>query len=1157
MSDLSRRALSLAALVFLLMWPGCRLSHHPATEPVQTTPAAPVPQQEVHAVTPHEPDVLDPDEAAERAATIRADITARAAGGLHLDLWATEDLLEDPVAIDVDDRGELYVTASDRSGGLLDIRRHPTWTTVALAHRSVADLKDFLMEELAPERSDENADWLPDLNKDGSHDYHDLMVRKERLYHVADRSGDGVADWAQVLVEGFNDPETDLLGGLLVDEHGIYLSAAPHLWRLRDTTRDGLPDEMASISEGYGVHPGFFGHGMSGIVRGPDGRIYWSVGDMGYNVTSPDGREWVNPYEGAIFRSEPDGSGFEVFATGLRNTHEFEFDEYGNLISVDNDGDHPGEMERIVYIVEGSDSGWRTHWQFGKYTDPKNNSYKVWMDEDLFKPRFDGQAAHITPPVANYHSGPAGMVYNPGTALSEEWNDHFFVSEYTGSTATTNVHAFRLTESGAGFELASEKVAVSGILTVGMDWGPDGALYLADWIEGWESKGAGRIWKLSASPTPLQEEVRRLLGSDFAASEAGDLVELLSHADMRVRQKAQFELADRGAAELLAGAARRGESQLARIHGIWGIWQLARADRSNAAVLVELLGDGDAAIRAQAAKVLGDLRHEPAAPALVPLIRDGNARVRFFAVEALGRIGHEPAFEPIVNMLARNDGEDVYLRHTGSLALSRTGSGNAITALSAHPSAAVRLAAVLALRRQGHSGVAAFLDDTNEYIVTDAARAINDDGGIADALPALARTLTQTPFTNEPLLRRAINANLRVGTEEAAARLAEFAARRNAPESMRAEALAVLGVWPEPSVLDRVDGVYHGPVQHELDDVVEVAEPLVAELLASGSDAVKVATARMAARLEIESAVPHLADRLRRGGSAEVRIAALQAVYDLQSDQIEEAVRTALGDDDQAVRMTALRLIPGLDLDDATNAELLSAAVESGSVEEQQSAVAALGELDSKETREVLLRMVDRLEAGTLPAEIQLDLIEAISAIDSEELNERIAAYRDAKPGDAETSRYKEALYGGDVQRGANIVYEHDAAQCMRCHRVMEFGGDVGPELTTIGDRLSREQLLESLVAPGARIAAGYGTVSVTLKNGDIVTGLLQAEDDERIVLQTGTQDERIIMKSEISGRTNAPSAMPPMGHVLSMRELRDVVEFLSTLIDARRERRN
>ena len=1145
----------LAVIGILLVWPACRsasesASPEPAVDYVRPTVQAPV--EDAHPIQSYEPVDVDPTEAADYAQRILSDVTAQPAEGLDLDLWATEQVMENPIAIDISDGGDLYVTISERSVGHLDIRGHPTWTTIGLSLRSVEDLTAFLEEDLAPSRSELNEDWLPDYNEDGLHDWRDQGVLQERLVQLSDQSGDGIADRSHVLFEGLDDPITDVLGGLLVNEHGIYLSAAPHVWRLHDTTGDGLPDEMASMSYGYGVHPGFNGHGTSGITMGPDGRIYWSVGDMGYNVTGPDGREWINPYEGAIFRSEPDGTGFEVFATGLRNTHEFDFDAFGNLISVDNDGDHSGEEERIVYIVEGSDSGWRAHWQWGKYTDPRNNDYKVWMDEELFKPRFDGQAAFILPPIANYHSGPAGMVYNPGTALTEEWYDHFFVSEFTGSTATTNVHGFRLREAGAGFELAEEKVAVSGILTVGMDFSPDGALYLADWIEGWRSREAGRIWKLSAPTTPLQEETARLLEVEFADRSEEELAQLMEHADLRVRHKAQFELAGRGADQALLAVATGSQSRLARLHGLWGIWQLARQDVAKASMLEAFLADEDSEIRAQAAKVIGDVGAAAAARSLMPLLQDANARVRFFAAEALGRVGYSPAFQPIVDMLARNNGDDVYLRHAGSLALARTGSGDAITALAAHSSPAVRMAAVIALRRQGHAGVGAFLDGADEEVVTEAARAINDDGGIKSALPALARILSTTPYTNEPLLRRVINANLRVGSGEAAQRVAAFAAQDGAPEAMRAEAIAVLGVWSSPSPLDRVDGVYLGQEERDPEIAVVAVEPLLASALESGIEAVQVAAAEAAARLEIESAIPHLLDRLQTDASPDVRVAALDALHAIAPRQMEEPVRSALGDEDQRVRMQALSLIPTLSLDDDTSAELLAQAIESGTIVEQQGAIGALGEIQSSETRDVLAGLVEQLEEGEIEPEIELDVLEAVEVSGSDALLARVEAYHDAyrstRPSDDPLVEYRSAIYGGDPRNGARIVYDHEAAQCVRCHVVRGYGGDVGPDLSTIGSRLSNEQLLESLVAPSARIAPGYGSVSVTLDEGEVVTGLLKEETDESIVVQTPAGGERRIPQAEIADRTNAPSAMPPMGSLLTKRELRDVVAFMASL---------
>ena len=132
----------------------------------------------------------------------------------------------------------------------------------------------------------------------------------------------------------------------------------------------------------------------------------------------------------------------------------------------------------------------------------------------MFKPRFEGQPAHITPPIAPYHAGPAGMVYDPGTALSDEWRNHFFVASFQGSAANARIRAFRLRTDGAGFALESDRVLLQGILTVGMKFGPDGALYLADWIRGWESKGEGRIWKVDSPAAALE---RRASGRAVAA----------------------------------------------------------------------------------------------------------------------------------------------------------------------------------------------------------------------------------------------------------------------------------------------------------------------------------------------------------------------------------------------------------------------------------------------------------------------------------------------------------------------------------------------------------------------------------------------------------------------------------------------------------------
>ena len=155
------------------------------------------------------------------------------------------------------------------------------------------------------------------------------------------------------------------------------------------------------------------------------------------------------------------------------------------------------------------------------------------------------------------------------------------------------------------------------------------------------------------------------------------------------------------------------------------------------------------------------------------------------------------------------------LRHAAVLALSRIGKEEPIAALANNPNDALRIAAVLVLRRMQSEKVALFLNDKNELIATDAARAINDDLSIPGALPALAAVLNEKRFTSEALLRRAINACLRVGSEKELDLLMNFAKRSDVASGVRAEALATIGTWANPSVMDRVDGRYRGKIERD------------------------------------------------------------------------------------------------------------------------------------------------------------------------------------------------------------------------------------------------------------------------------------------------------------------------------------------------------
>ena len=180
---------------------------------------------------------------------------------------------------------------------------------------------------------------------------------------------------------------------------------------------------------------------------------------------------------------------------------------------------------------------------------------------------------------------------------------------------------------------------------------------------------------------------------------------------------------------------------------------------------------------------------------------------------------------------------------------------------------------------------------------------------------------------------------------------------------------------------------------------------------------------------------------------------------------------------------------------------------------------------------------------NNLDPNLHLDLSEAIARTHSEYLSLQLAALVTDKSSD-----FDEVMYGGSIENGRNYFYEGSAGQCVRCHGVEKGSVGVGPNLREIGGLLTRKQLLEALVEPSKRLAPGYGVVTLTLKGGQVVAGILMEENDEELILKTTEAEPMDIPLERIQTRTNAPSSMPPMGQILTKRELRDVIAFLASL---------
>ncbi len=1077
------------------------------------------------------------------------EVALQLADDFQIELWAPGPLLSNAVALTFDNQGNAYVAeTSRRKSSDIDIRAHWDWAIEDLSLKTIEDTRNFHLRKLATALSDQNV-WLEDFNEDGVHDYRDLEVQTEYIRKIMDKDGDGIADASYLFAEGFNEMLSGVAAGVLSYDDQIYVTNAPHVWRLNDQNQDGIAEEKTSISYGYGIHIGYAGHDMSGLTMGIDGKIYWSIGDLGVNVIDDKGQRWAYPNQGAVMRCNPDGSDFEVFAHGLRNPQELAFDNFGNLFSVDNDGDHPGEHERYVHIIEGSDSGWRTHWQFGKYDQP-NESYKVWMDEQLYLPHFEGQAAYIVPPLKLAYDGPAGLAFNPGTALNEQWKDYFFATYFTGSSARSKLQAFKVQAKGASFKITEEQDILSGIVPTGIAFAPDGALYINDWKDSYAKKLEGRIWKLDVKNNinDLRAATKELLKVGMKQRKVEELTALLAHADQRVRMAAQFELVRRDEYETLLYVAQSNDRLFARLHAIWGLGQLIRADKdkSKSGALLSLLSDKNNHIRAQAAKVLGEAKYKPAFDELLRGLSDTSATVQFFAVEAIGKIDNPYAFPALISLLEQIEDTDPHLRHAIILALARLSQSEKLAVLKNHPSKYVRIAAVVALRRMQSLDVVAFLQDESPLVLTEVARAINDDNSISDALPALAASLTTINIQEEAFIRRAINANLRLADKMSAMRLANYISNSNAPKTMRLDALWALGCWSNPSVLDRVDGSYRKLEGHQLIDA-QAAFATIFEYLSDPFLQTAIVTA--AGRLKYAQVEPQLFVTFKQNKiGIETRIAILNTLAQMESPNLTEAIQQALADKNIEVRQAAQSLLSRAELPRDVKVQMFRQILEYSTTTEKQKALASLAKLDTPEAAELLAECFDKFKQSAIDSALQLDVLMAIENSNFHTLKVEKANYEKQLNTLDVFEQYKMTLFGGNIEVGKNIFANNNAAQCLRCHAVKGYGGKVGPELTHIASILDREELLLSLIAPNARIAPGYGTVKIRMKNGNEIVGVLEDETKQSLTVRQGKADRQIIEKVSIAEREMMPSGMFNMANVLSKTQIRDLVAFLMTL---------
>jgi glucose/arabinose dehydrogenase len=290
-----------------------------------------------------------------------------------------------------------------------------------------------------------------------------------KVYAIPDRNNDSKADDVLVIDEGLDSPN-----GVAFRDGSLYVAEISRVTRYDNIeARLGDPPEPVVVNNSF---PSDRAHGWKYIKFGPDGKLYVPVG-MPCNICN---KEDEDERYGTITRMEANGSQFEIFAKGIRNTVGFDWDpETEELWFTDNGRDRLGDDIPPDELNRAPEPGMHFGFPYchgGDIPDPEFGELR--------------NCSEFTPPEINLgpHVAALGMIFYTGTMFPEEYRNQIFIAEH-GSWDRTIPIGYRvsLVRLENGTPVSYEPFA-DGWLQGLASWGrpvdvlvmPDGALLVSD-----------------------------------------------------------------------------------------------------------------------------------------------------------------------------------------------------------------------------------------------------------------------------------------------------------------------------------------------------------------------------------------------------------------------------------------------------------------------------------------------------------------------------------------------------------------------------------------------------------------------------------------------------------------------------------------------------
>jgi putative heme-binding domain-containing protein len=275
--------------------------------------------------------------------------------------------------------------------------------------------------------------------------------------------------------------------------------------------------------------------------------------------------------------------------------------------------------------------------------------------------------------------------------------------------------------------------------------------------------------------------------------------------------------------------------------------------------------------------------------------------------------------------------------------------------------------------------------------------------------------------------------------------------------------------------------------------------------------------------------------------------AGLKSGTAVSEEDFDFLLRVLGGDASVSSRIEAARLLGGMKL---TKPQLTRLAP----------SIATLGPLELREALRAFRRA--DLETGTLLANA-LKSAASLASLQESEIRTLFSGYppeayailmpalRDIAAEDDARRRSLDTLPALVTAKGVAAegrrIFETGKGTCVVCHRIGETGGQVGPNLSTIGQIRTERDLLESILFPSATIVREFEPVAIDTAGGESLLGVIRRRTTDTVVLADTAGQEHTVARDQITAMHTLPFSLMPAGleRTLSQQELLDLVTYL------------